>query len=121
MSRFTRSRTATISAGGIYTLDHNISTGIELSIFELFCSSNKAVIVEILYSEDNGVTWINPWDGNSNIILKLYLAAFIPAMGKPNATWFIGGENRLIRVQITNPNAETADVYFLVKGWERNG
>lgn len=122
--RFTRSRDIlNISAnGGTYTLDYSVPPNKELSIIELFASTNLSLQqVEVLYSEDGGNTWINPWDGDSTLILKLYIAAGVPASGKPDATWFSGGENIKLRVKITNLHpTTTSNVFFLVKGLERD-
>lgn len=122
--RFTRSRiAATISAnGGTYTLDYNLVSDKELSIIELFSSTDTSLQkIEILYSEDNGSTWMNPFDEDATHILQLWLAAGVPASGKPEAAWFIGGENHLLRVKITNLHpANASNVYFLVKGFERD-
>jgi hypothetical protein len=123
MTRFTRSRIASINAnGGVYTLDYALAANIELSIIELFASTNVSLQkIEVLYSEDNGTTWINPWDAGSDHILQLFLGAGVPASGKPDATWFIGGENHLLRVKITNLHpTSNSEVFFLVKGWLQN-
>lgn len=122
--RFTRSRiAANISAnGGTYTLDYDIESGKELSVIELFASTDTSLQkVEILYSEDAGSTWINPFDEDADHILQLWLGAGVPAAGKPEAAWFVGGENRMLRVKITNLHPVTnSNVYFLVKGFERD-
>lgn len=121
--RFTRSRISSISAnGGTYTLDYTLVSGKELSIIELFASTDTSLQkVEILYSEDGGSTWMNPFDDDADHILQLWIGAGVPASGKPEAAWFIGGSNRLLRVKITNIHpVNTANVYFLVKGWERD-
>lgn len=124
LTRFTRSRllTSISAAGGSSTIDYSLVTGKELSIIELFCSTNTSLQkIEILYSDDNGSTWSNPWDEDSQIILQLWMGAGIPASGKPDATWFSGGEDTLIRVKVTNLHpTQASDVYFLVKGWERD-
>lgn len=122
--RFTRSRVVTnISAnGGTNTTDYTLTSGKELSIIELFASTNTSLQkVEILYSEDNGTTWSNPFDEDSNHILQIWIGAGVPAAGKPEAAWFCGGANTILRVQITNLHpTQASEVYFLVKGWERN-
>lgn len=121
IERFTRSRSISITTASSYTLDYSIPANKQLSIFELFASSNTSgVYVEVLYSSDNGTTWSNPWDADSDMILKVFLAGYVPVCGKPDATWFNGGTNIMIRVKITNPTANTASVFFLVKGWERD-
>ena len=122
--RFTRSRIATSinASGGTYTLDYTIGPNKELSIIELFASTDTSLQkIEVLYSEDNGSTWINPWDSEGNHILQIWLGAGVPSSGKPEAAWFIGGSNHLLRIKITNLHPATAsNVYFLVKGWERD-
>lgn len=120
--RFTRSRLLTgITPGSSRTVDYSVPAGKELSIFELFASTNLSLQkIEILYSTDNGTTWTNPWDTESGLILQLWIAAGVPSSGKPDNTWFIGGEGVLVRVKVTNLHPTTnSDVYFLVKGFER--
>lgn len=121
-TRFTRSRILTIAGAGTDTIDYNLPVNKELSIIELFASTDLSLQkIEILYSEDNGSTWINPFDADADHILQLWLAVGVPASGKPEAAWFVGGENRLLRVKITNIHpSTTAHVYILVKGWERD-
>lgn len=122
-TRFTRSRVLSINAsGGVATVDYNLASGSELSIIELFASTDTSLQkIEVLYSEDNGSTWINPFDDDADHILQLWVGAGVPASGKPEAAWFIGGENHLLRVKITNLHpVNTSNVYFLVKGWERD-
>lgn len=122
-TRFTRSRVLSISPAGAYEIvDYTLEEGRELSIIELFASTDTSLQkIEVLYSEDNGSTWINPFDDEADHILQLWIGAGVPASGKPEAAWFVGGENHLLRVKITNLHPlNTAKVYFLVKGWERD-
>lgn len=120
--RFTRARNVTVNAnGGTYTLDYTIPDGKQLLIRELFASSNTSgVCIELLYSDDGGSTWTNPWDDNSSHLLKLWIAAYVPTLGSPQDTWFHGDqENIILRVKITNYNpTNNADVFFLVKAGE---
>ena len=124
ITRFTRARAIQVNAaGGTYTLDYTIPDGYEFEVRELFASSDtSAVVVELLYSSDGGSTWTNPWDEGSGHLLKLFLGAYIPASGKPDATWFSGsGENVLIRIKITNNHPTTnANIFWLVKAFERD-
>lgn len=123
MTRFTRSRIASINAnGGTFTLDYSLNENKELSIIELFASTDTSLQkIEILYSEDGGSTWSNPFDASSEVILQLWIGAGVPASGKPEAAWFSGGENTFVRVKITNLHpVNNSNIYFLVKGWERD-
>lgn len=123
-TRFTRSRliTSLSAAGGVSTTDYSVPVNAELNIIELFASTDSSLQkIEILYSEDGGTTWSNPFDEDSSIILQLWVGAGVPASGKPEAAWFVGGANVLLRVKITNLHpVNNSNVYFLVKGFQRN-
>lgn len=123
MTRFTRSRVVSITAnGGTSTTDYSLVANKELSIIELFASTDTSLQkIEILFSTDNGSTWSNPFDVDSQVILQLWLGAGVPASGKPEAAWFSGSSTTILRVKITNLHpTNNSNVYFLVKGWERN-
>lgn len=123
-TRFTRSRLISSLAanGGTSTTDYSLASGKELLIIELFASTDTSLQkVEILFSDDNGSTWSNPFDEDSEVMLQLWIGAGVPASGKPEASWFIGGSNVLLRVKITNLHpVNNSNVYFLVKGLEKN-
>jgi len=122
-TRFTRARLTSVNSnGGTYTHDYSIASGKELNVRELFASSDTdGIKVELLYSADNGSTWTNPFDTGSNHLLVVYLAGYIPVAGNPEDTWYVGGSNILIRVKITNNHpSQTANVFYLVKGLEKD-
>ncbi len=122
--RFTRARHATnITAnGGTYTLDYSLAADKQLQIIELFASSDTdAVKIEVLYTDDNGITWTNPFDSGSSHVLLLYVAGYIPVSGQPEATWYTGGSQVKLRIKITNNHpTQNANVFYLVKGLEKD-
>lgn len=120
--RFTRARKVTVTANnGTYEHTYIIPQNRELTVTELALSSTKAVICELQYSEDNGSTWINPWDSGATHLLWLMLGPGIPASGKPTGTYFQGdGANTKLRIKLTNIEDQDATVFFLVKGHERD-
>jgi hypothetical protein len=121
IERFTRARSISLSGSGTYTLDYEIPADKEFIVHELFLSSSLSLVMaEVQYSEDGGSTFVNPWDNEGEHLLKVYVAAGVPAHGKPENTWFAGGENKLLRIKLTNLHpSSTANVFLLVKAMER--
>ena len=122
-TRFTRSRLVSVTSnGGTYIHDYALADGKELLIIELFVSSDAdGQKIEILYSDDNGSTWTNPFDSGSDRLLTAFIAGYIPASGKPEATWITGSSTTILRIKITNNHpTQNSNVYWLVKAWERD-
>jgi hypothetical protein len=118
MTKFVLARNPSIDAdGGIYTLDTTLSLTVKYQIQEVYISVDKDdVVFEMLYTEDGGLTWINPWDSGSNFILKGYPAKGVVFQGEVHTVEFTGGTNRKIQVKITNNGTEEAHPVFIISG-----
>jgi hypothetical protein len=82
-------------------------------------SCTKTVLCEILYSNDAGETWINPWDDEATHLLWVVIAGGIPAFASPENTVFYGdGENTKLRLRFTNLATELLNGFYLVKATE---
>lgn len=117
ISKLTRTRDVTVDSNSTYTLDISLESNHHYIINEIFVSTNtNGLVAELLYSEDNGETWINPWDEDGEHIVKAYLAAYIPIYARPIESYFIGGTNRKFRAKFTNPTGSSAKVSFILNG-----
>lgn len=67
-------------------------------------SSIDSTEVEILYSEDNGSTWVNPYDDQTTKIRCLHLSAGQVAKIFLAGVRFVGGANHIIRIKCKNFN-----------------
>lgn len=115
MSKLSRTRDVVVSANSNYTLDVALAANYHYIIHEIFISTNTSgLIAELLYSEDNGETFINPWDDDGEQIVRAYLAAYIPVYAQPKESYLIGGTNKLARIKFTNPTGSDAKVSFIL-------
>lgn len=122
-SRFTRARLVSInSGGGSASIEYTIPNNTEFCVSELAASSDtNGIKIIIQFSNDGGTTWVNPWDTDSEYLLVVFLAGYIPASAKPEETWFTGdGENTKLKITIINQNpSQNANVFYLIKATER--
>ena len=97
--------------------DYSLASG-ERWIIEEFggSASIDQTEVELLYSEDNGSTFENPFDSNSTKIRCIHLQNGGTVVQRLDLT-FIGGTNRILRILVKNYNsANTAEITGFVRG-----
>jgi len=120
-SKFVRARTASIDAdGGVYTLDYTLDDNHILELRKICISSDtNAICAEILFSTNGGSTWSNPWDTSAVVIIKAFVAAYIPIVGDLCDIWLNGGSNTKMRIKLTNNNStQNASVFYILGGIE---
>lgn len=102
---------------GSKTRNFSIPTNEKWFVTEFGGNANvEQTEMELLYSEDNGSTWENPYDSGTTKIRCLHLqngGAITQKLG----LWFIGGTNHILQLKAKNYNSiDEAEIIGWIHG-----
>lgn len=108
-------------SGGVYSLDYEVATGKQLLLERLWFNVDvDSTVLELLWSNDNKNTWINPFDAGSNHLLRVRLGAKVVWHTCDACLELNGTGGCWLRIKITNNNPTTdANMSFALMGIER--
>ena len=112
----------TLAADTDHELEWNIPDGETWVIRRYEADSDRASVLAVLeYSDDNGVTWTNPWDSSVTFIKKLHVTAGPPSFSLLEGIEFVGGVGIKLRSRLENNNSvNPADCSAYINGVIRN-